>query len=397
MHNAESRRATLFTKYYNKTASVDEIDELFKLLEVTSEEELIEILRSKWEQPEAENHSITAEENKEVFSKILQSAKEQELRGHLGIRSSPWLKFTAAAAVLILVSWFVFFSEPISPTTSKSTQKAAVKNDLLPGGNKAVLKTSDGSSLILNDAKNGILAQQGGIEVNKTKDGQLVFASKKDPSQNQSVVFNTLETPNGGQYHLILSDGTKVWLNAASSLRFPSTFIGKERVVELKGEAYFEVAKNARMPFKVKARNTEIQVLGTHFNVMSYDDELSMKTTLVEGAIRVKNGDRTDDLHPGQQAVGSQNGKLEVRDNVNVEEEIAWKKGLFQFNDTNLKEVMRQLSRWYDVKVVYEKEVPENRITGKISRNVKASEVINMLRFMGTDCRIEGKNIIVNK
>jgi transmembrane sensor len=394
-YNAESHLAKLFTKYFDKTASVQETEELFELLQVSTDEELAEVLRVRWDELETEAPALAPEKSKEILSQILKSGNGSDKKSEkLRIKFLSWFRLVSAAAILILVGWLLFIDRKSQPAP-ESAQISGLKNDILPGGNKALLKMSDGRTIVLSNRKNGIVVKQDGIEINKVKEGQLLFVSKQSPSQKKQVLFNTLETPKGGQYALVLPDGTKVWLNAASSLHFPSTFTGKERLVELKGEAYFEVAKNASMPFKVKTQQGEVKVLGTHFNIMSYEDETVMKTTLLEGAVQIKSGKKSDVLKPGEQAIMGGGGEIKIRNNINVEEEIAWKKGVFQFNDTDIKEVMRQLSRWYDVEIIYKGDVADKQLTGKISRNVKASEVINMLRFMGSNCRIEGKNIVV--
>jgi ferric-dicitrate binding protein FerR (iron transport regulator) len=192
-----------------------------------------------------------------------------------------------------------------------------------------------------------------------------------------------------------LPDGTKVWLNSASSLRFPTRFTGVSRQVEITGEAYFEVTKKPAMPFRVKTNRAEIEVLGTHFNVMAYDDESIMKTTLLEGAVNIKSGTFSARLKPGQQAQINTTGQNKVINDVDLDDETAWKNGIFQFRDAEIDVILRQAARWYDVDVSYKSKVPAKEFTGRISRNVKASELLNMLKYAGINLGIEGKNIIV--
>jgi ferric-dicitrate binding protein FerR (iron transport regulator) len=207
--------------------------------------------------------------------------------------------------------------------------------------------------------------------------------------------MNTVATPRGGQYQLVLNDGSKVWLNSASSLSFPAVFKGKTREVEITGEAYFEVAKNAKMPFKVKVNNTVVEVFGTHFNIMAYNDEAEMTTTLLEGSVKISNKQYTNMLKPGQQATINHNGPIRVTDEPDADDAIAWKEGIFQFRDADLEAIMRQAARWYDVQVSFAGKIPSKEFTGRISRNVKASELMGMLKYMGVNFKIEDKHITV--
>jgi ferric-dicitrate binding protein FerR (iron transport regulator) len=193
----------------------------------------------------------------------------------------------------------------------------------------------------------------------------------------------------------VLADGTKVWLNAASSLRFPAAFAGKERIVELNGEGYFEVAKNASMPFHVRVHDMDVQVLGTHFNINAYTDETAMRTTLLEGSVQVSQGEQTQLLTPGQQAAASQNGQIQLADGVDVEEVMAWKNGMFQFQGADLETILRQAARWYDIDVEYKQRISD-RFSGQISKNVNLSQLLKILELTGkVHFEIEGRKIIV--
>ena len=275
------------------------------------------------------------------------------------------------------------------------------KDDVLPGGDKARLELSDGSVVILEEVSNGILEQHGGTHIMK-KDGQLIYnAAQENPSAE--VAYNKISTPKGGQYQVILPDGSKVWLNAGSSLRFPTSFTDKERQVELTGEAYFEVAKltipygggRMRVPFKVKTYDVCVEVLGTHFNVMAYVNEKSINTTLLEGSVKVLQlaTHNSQLLKPGQQA--KVNGSIQLV-NVDTEEIVAWKNGFFQFNGADIKTVMGQIERWYDVEVDYKGNIPSTHFTGIISRNINVSKVLDMLELTGAvKFEIRGKKISV--
>jgi ferric-dicitrate binding protein FerR (iron transport regulator) len=267
------------------------------------------------------------------------------------------------------------------------------KNDAAPGGNKAKLLLADGSAIDLNEAGNGRISKQGNAQITKQSGGLVYDLSKI--SKTAPVIFNTLITPKGGQYQLTLSDGTKVWLNAASSLRFPTAFTGNGRKVILSGEAYFEVAKNNAMPFEVQVNGMTVKVLGTHFDVMAYGDENKVVTTLLEGAVKISKGNASAVLQPGQQATLNNSGNIAV-DAADMEKAVAWKNGLFEFNDDNIEMIMRQLARWYDMEVKYEGDMQDKDFTGSIPRGSNLSEVLNMLALTGIlQFRIEGKYITV--
>jgi ferric-dicitrate binding protein FerR (iron transport regulator) len=211
---------------------------------------------------------------------------------------------------------------------------------------------------------------------------------------SKEIVYNTLSTPRGGQYQLILQDGTKVWLNSSSSIHFPTTFRGRERKVAITGEAYFEVAKNSAMPFKITVKDVEVRVLGTHFNIMAYDDENSINTTLLEGSVKISKGSSNKMLAPGEESIVNKNGDINVIV-ADIEEVMAWKNGWFQFNAADIQKVMRQISRWYDVEIVYEGKIPISHFSGMISRGNNISQVLAILKAGGVQLKIEGRKIIV--
>lgn len=307
---------------------------------------------------------------------------------------TPFYKRTLVRAAAILV----FISTGIFLLYNKRSTQQIVNNkpdthDVAPGGNKAILTLSNGAKVVLNSVKNGNLGTQAGAMVVK-KDSLLSYKATK-VNVNQ-VSYNTITTPNGGQYQLVLADGTKVWLNAASSLRFPTQFIGKDRTVELTGEAYFEVAKNKAKPFNVKTSTQTTQVLGTHFDINSYSNETSVKTTLLEGSVKVLSATGNVIISPGQQAVlSNNNNSLTVNNGVDINEVIAWKNGMFQFDDADIQTIMRQVARWYDIDAEFKGQIPNYTYHGKISRNSNASQVLRILGLSGINFTIEGRKIIV--
>lgn len=342
-----------------------------------------------------------------VWNKLV--AKAPELEAGTPVFSINWQKYAVAAAVIILLGagYWWFSHEPVKNEIAKNDNviKAPV-TDALPGVNRATLTLADGSQIVLDSAGHGVISQQGNTEVVKRNDGGIAYRTGKD---SHELIYNTITTKRGEQYPLVLPDGTEVWLNAASSLKYPVAFTGKERTVELTGEAYFEVAKKTihnanggeeRMPFTVKiltasGNGGEVNVLGTHFNINAYPDEKDIKTTLLEGSVKVSRDNAVGLLKPGQQAISGKNAIQIVKD-ADTEEAVAWKNGRFQFGGAPIEAIMRQLSRWYDVDIVYEGKVTQ-RFVGEISRNVPASKVFRILEETGrVKFSIENKKIIVS-
>jgi len=316
-----------------------------------------------------------------------------------------WFQISAAAILLATVSIGIFFY-----TNSKSKNQPltyhskTLKNDIAPGGNKAFLTLANGRRINLNEAANGRLAEQEGIEITKTASGQLVYtissAAVGSSNVNKSMpgTFNIIETPRGGQYQINLPDGTKVWLNANSSLRYPTRFTGNERNVNLNGEAYFEVAKNASKPFKVQGKNQVIEVIGTHFNINSYNDEPLVRTTLLEGAVKVtsKKSGKSKLLKPNEQSIFNANNDEITIENVNTEEAVAWKNGLFIFVDEDLKSVIRKVARWYDVDVEYRGKIDDSTFSGIVSRSQSISQVIEIIeKTSNYKIKIEERRLII--
>lgn len=397
MYSSSARLSYLFKSYYNKTATKQEIEELFQLLDTTSDDELAAVTREAWDGLQTEESFFNSDKSLEILNRILPAGDsvnslEEETIVDNGMGWPSIFSRSLAAAILILISVGTYFWLRPAPEP-KAKLFSKVFHDVPPGGNRAALTLSNGRIIILDSAQNGIIVKMASFEVNKTKDGQLVYHVFENNTQKSGL--NTLSTPRGGQYQVVLPDGSKVWLNAASSIKFPSVFKGKIREVELKGEAYFEVAKNVAMPFKVKSARAQIEVLGTHFNVRAYPDEKIMKTTLVEGAVKITSGNLSNVLKPGEQAVLNGYKGIKVINEVDADVETAWKDGLFQFKDASIEEIMRQAALWYNLKISFEGEIPQRYFTGKISRNVKASEFLNMLKYTGVKFRIESGNIIV--
>ena len=301
-----------------------------------------------------------------------------------------------AAAVLLLLACGTYFlvQDKVKQQSSKTIASIPTLNkDVLPGRQGAILTLSDGKKVLLDSLGNGIVANQNGTKI-ILKNGLLVY--DKEGKSTGGMVYNTMSTPKGRQYQVRLPDGTQVWLNSESSITYPTLFAGNERKVEITGEAYFEVTKNPKMPFRVKMNGqAEVEVLGTHFNINAYTNEAAIKTTLLEGSVKITNGADKAMLEPGQQAQLNTANKIRIVKSVDIEKIMAWKNGLFNFEGADLDEVMRQLSRWYDIDVAYEKGIPDIEFVGEVSKNVSLSGVLEGLHGVGVHFHIEGRRLVV--
>lgn len=383
----------LFSRYYEGIATPGETDELMELIRVSkSDDGLAEALRHAWEHMSADEQLFTEAESNNMLQAILyNSEKEQVTTVGYKLR---WWRY-AAAAVIVVASALLFYQyKHRSATVPVVAAIPRMTNDVAPGGNRAVLTLADGANFILDSTRKGLLARIGSAEIIKTNEGQLAVNAGNTRS-DIDLQGNILSTPKGGQYQLVLPDGSKVWLNASSSIRFPAFFAAAERKVEITGEVYFEVTKDKKRPFKVRFGDSEVEVLGTSFNIMAYPEEKTSKTTLVEGSVRLRSTGKSRMLAPGQQGSVFSDGTIATA-TVDTEQETAWKQGLFYFRDSGIKEIMRDASRWYDIEVVYEGKMPKRQFTGKVSRNVNISELLNMLRYAGVNSRIENKKVLIS-
>jgi transmembrane sensor len=325
-------------------------------------------------------------------------------------RMRVWTPMVAASVLLVLLSasaiWLFYGNSPVKqPITRRLASDSQI---IRPLGNRATLTLGNGSVVDLNAVKEGPVIGDDKVNIDKQK-AQLVYKSLSTvagktlggtaPGERKAIpemVYNTLTTPRGGMYSVILSDGTKVWLNASSSLRYPTTFTGRIREVSLRGEAYFEVAKNPSQPFQVAVNEMEVNVLGTHFNVMAYDNESAIATTLLEGAVKVTSMSKSIALAPGQQSLLMRDSKdMRVR-KVDVEETVAWKNGIFQFRGEDIKSVMRKVARWYDVDIRYEGEI-SNHFSGAVHRDTDVSSLLRTMELTHeVHFHIEGRTITVS-
>lgn len=376
----DAKKATgLLRRYLDGNASSEEIllvEQWYQQLADTGQ----------WNWGEGEKEELEAVIESRLVQRI--QAREKPVRRIFVAR---W----AAAAVLILLAGagirFLFRNGKGEPTGIAQQQR--FKNDVGPGRMAAVLTLAGGKKIVLDSSATGTIGKQSNAVI-LNNNGQLVYnILHEKPGE---VFYNTLTTQRGNQYQVILPDGSKVWLNAASSITYPTAFLGKQRVVTISGEVYFEVAKNEKQPFIVQEGDRAVQVLGTSFNVNDYTDEIAMKTTLLQGSIRILSKSGSSLLKPGQQAVlTKQDDKIRVVDHPDVEEAVAWKNGSFIFADATIASIMRQVARWYDVEVVYDTAISKHFVAD-VPRNVPVSQLLKLLELTDqVHFRIEGKKITV--
>jgi len=307
-------------------------------------------------------------------------------------------RWIAAAAILLIVGTTAYFMIDRQPETVPKqvfVNPQHTEKDALPGFDGAILTTAGGTQITLDNATSGVVSKEGNTDVIKQAN-QLVYNESLE-ALPEVETFNTLRTLKGRKFQLLLSDGTKVWLDAASSLTYPIAFIGMQRKVKATGQVYFEVAKDPAKPFIVEAAGTSVQVLGTHFNINAYEDETTVKTTLLEGMIKITSNTNSSMLKAGQQAIinVSESGSIKVNSAVDLDAVMAWKNGLFQFTNADLTTVLRQLSRWYDMDIIYEGKMPKREFEGKIGRDLNLSQVLKLLEKVQVRFRIEGNKLIV--
>ena len=400
MEKDPDRIRELFREYLDQSITRERYELLWKLIDDQDLQEGLEPeFKQVWDTSRGAKEQISSEDWNEKIAALIKTA-EQEDNLHLGKKvkvfsSRQFLRFAAAAVIILAIGLTSFYliTRKSAPELSSVQDTPAYKNDIPPGGNHAILTLADGSRVVLDTARDGAITNQGGITVIKLE-GQLSYQSNGTTAGE--VQYNTITTPNGGQYQLVLADGSRVWLNAASSLRFPTAFIGGLRKVELTGEGYFEVVHHASMPFHVGVGDMDIQVLGTRFNVMAYDDESIRRTTLVQGSIRTRINQKLVVLKPGQQLELSNTGSVRLKDQADLEEALAWKNGKFVFTGNDIQSVMRQLEKWYDIDVEYGKNISPEEFVGMISRDVPISQILDMLKKTGTvDFEISGKKVTV--
>jgi transmembrane sensor len=389
----DSKLNYLFQVYFSNTATDQQKEELAQILSASgNEDQLNALLEKAWKELPEGTPFFSKEQSSRMLTGILQISDSSKPFIRVKMRFAV-LRYMAAASILLFLSiiGYKFLPPTFFETPFAVREKNAPLNEnILPGTDRAVLTLANGSTIELDSAKSGSLAQLG--------NSQIVKLNSSSPEYNKTrdghLVYNTLSTPAGGQYRVVLADGTRIWLNASSSLHFPISFSGKERLVKLTGEAYFEVANNADMPFKVKVGEAEVQVLGTHFNIMAYENEKSINTTLLEGSVRVFSGAQQAIITPGQQTEITKTGGMIVSQ-ADVEEAVAWKNGFFEFNSFDIQQVMRQIARWYNVEIIYMGSIPEGHFSGYLKRSNDIMQVLEILKLGNVQVKIVGRKIMV--
>lgn len=385
----------LFEKYLRDQCSGEEIKMLLEYFEVPENEmALKELIMQELLQQQELTVPVPDVDQRlaNVYSKVTQQIR-QEKAVHKLPGKIAWKRIAAAAAILIMLggTYYLYLQ------TAGHKPLVRYANDIAPGKSSATLTLANGQKIVLSDAANGKLAEQAGVSISKTDSGQVVYEIKDQQTAGMNAI-NTLTTANGETYRLRLPDQSEVWLNAASSIRFPASFASlKQRSIELRGEAYFEIAPDAAHPFIVKTDQQEVTVLGTRFNINSYMDADATVTTLLDGAVRVAAADvnQGEVLKPGQQAIVKENSPVMIMP-ANIKATMAWKNGYFRFNNGPIKAIMLQLSRWYNIEVRYEGGLSEERFSGNISRNKNISEVLDMLSYSNAvKFKVEGRVVTV--
>lgn len=379
-------------KYIEGISSKEEKVRLFKKVESLDKEALTNILDSLWNEPTHSKTVLSSEQTEAIIGEILRKVPAKSSKRP--IVGQKWF-LLAAASVLLLFAMGGYFYHINRGDQQNTVYSHQVVNDLPPGTTKAVLTLADGSEIILNNAANGNLAKQGSTKILK-RGKQLVY---KNAGNETKVLYNTISTPRGGMYQLVLADGSNVILNSSSSIRFPTSFTGKERRVDITGEAYFEIAKNSSMPFIVNvAGKGEVTVIGTHFNVNAYPDEASINATLLEGSVRVRaiNSNNSCVITPGEQAELNTNGQISINSKPDIAVITGWKNGLFIFKSQNIGSILRQISRWYDIDVLYSGAISKETFSGIVSRNSNLLDVLKILQEGGVKFKIEGKKVEIS-
>jgi len=381
----------LLQQYFNNTITESDYADLMEYLSSSSTDEIAnaidEDLLNLEEAPE-----FSAKQSLEVLNLIKSDPRFINIDDNPKVSvpkayklyQRSWLRVAAAVLVLCTVGLFINRYKNAAQSNAENPQGNLKSSVIVPGGQKATLTMANGSVIVLNNASNGVLAKIGAGKITKPNNGQIVYDIKNGANvPYDDVSYNTLTTPKGGEYQVILPDGTKVWLNAASSITYPVVFKGNERHVKLTGEAYFEVAKNKEKPFYVNINDLQVKVLGTHFNISAYSNDDAVTTTLLEGSVQVIKNKSQSLLKPGQQAVVNYTSDNIAVSDANIDDAMAWKNGYFIFNDENIASIMKKVSRWYDVDISYKGNFDTQKFGGTFYRKKSITELLQHLEKIG--------------
>jgi transmembrane sensor len=383
----KEKALNLIQKYRNRQITENELAELRQWMLENEDSVLIKEAIEEDMSVVAQTETIDAELLEKMFGNVI---SVDNVRKKAPVRRIPgrWLAAASIILVLAMASYFVLFNKG-DRSDNRRTGLSRTKDLPAPKETRAMITLADGTRLYLDSAENGQIAVQGNTKLVKLSDGRIDYQSgsgglTKEPG------YNTLSNPRGSKViYMKLSDGSQVWLNSGSSMTYPVAFIGSDRKVAIDGEAYFEITHDATKPFIVSKGETSVKVLGTHFNVNAYSDETELKVTLLEGSVEVKRENSKVRISPGEQAKVS--STINVERNVDTDEIMAWKNGMFLFDNSDLGQIMRQISRWYDVDVVYEKAIPNRKFGGGVSKNLPLSNVLELLKSNGIQAELDGK------
>lgn len=387
MNHPQERLHFLFDKYLSDAITAAELDELWTLIRgMDASADFPESIKTLWNNVPEQDTKAAIDSNS-ILQRILEKHQPPVNRPVVTILKNNWGKIAASLLVLLGLRLLTHQTTEVPPVITPHVTATG-------GNNKAILTLANGEHLLLNDQATGTIARQGNMQIIKNKDGSLSYTGSADNTLGDAC--NTLTIPPGSQYHVTLPDGTGVWLNAASSIRYPLSFSGNKRKVDIDGEVFFEVAQNAAAPFEVNSGAMKVLVLGTTFNIMAYKDENSIKTTLIDGLVKVVSKGSSQQLKPGLQAIlpdGENSFRIVPAD---MKEVLAWKEGEFRFYDTDIASIMRQVARWYDVEIVYQGAIPQNKFYGVIPRQHNVSQLLEVLEVTHhVHFRIDGRKIIV--
>ncbi|HVW97213.1 MAG TPA: FecR domain-containing protein [Mucilaginibacter sp.] len=401
MQKARLRR--LLHQYFNNSINAADCMELLDYLNSSAPAELNQLIDEELS-VQNEGPEFKGTQSQDVLNRILSDPRfagpgqdnASKRTGVIGFYKRLWFQVAATVLIFCTAGLIIFRSRESNPSIKPAVNiRQAV---IVPGGNKATLTIAGGKTIILDSAANGLIAQTGAGTVLKTGSGQIIYQglSSGSAQARTDIGYNTLSTPRGGEYQVVLPDGTKVWLDAASSISYPVVFAGNERRVKLTGQAYFEVAKNRAKPFYVDMSGVQVKVLGTHFNISAYDDDNKITTTLLEGSVQITKNNSMSLLKPGQQAVINDSSDRIAVSEANIEDVMAWKNGYFIFDDDNISGIMRKVSRWYDVSVEYRGNYDDQQFGGTFYRSKGITELLNHLeKISKLHFKVSGRRVTV--
>ncbi|WP_127131238.1 FecR family protein [Pseudoflavitalea rhizosphaerae] len=392
----QERLIYLYERWLAKTASESERQEFMALLEKHDPDVLAPSMKEAWQKTKEEHGLFTAEQKLNLANTVLakSTVPADTSTPVRSIHRHPrrWLRYAAAVALLLGAAFVYYLVVDKQAAQEPQTLSGNNPSNIQPGGDRAVLTLADGTEIILDSANNGTLANQGNARVVKLANGQIAYDLT---GKSRSEMLNTMRTPKGGLYQLTLPDGSRVWLNAASSITFPVAFIGKERKVKITGEAYFEVARDQSKPFLVDIDGESlVEVLGTSFNINAYKDEEGIRSTLVSGSIKVSTENRKEEtaiLKPGQTFVDGSIASIEIS------RVLAWKNGILDFNGRSFQSIMKDVERWYDIEVHFTGSIPGFKLKGEMDRGVQLNNLMEFLQQYGLQTKLEGRKLIITE